>query len=174
MSWSGYKQSFENQQLKHEYEKQLQIHSVPSLPDDVDEYGNLPNLRCGWKACGKTFHSKEELLNHVKLYMDRAYVDRFHINCKNVLEMHPDLTLSEFEKALKDCYPETKQKLISHEDVKAYYDQFQPYFKSHEFQKNVSHQPAVNKEIAEILFGFRIQSMKTLMRQNRIPQQFIA
>eukprot|EP01084_Bolivina_argentea_P292243 502367_1 len=177
MSFSSYKKSFGTeqitQQVRVEWDKQVQIHTNPLLPDDVDEYGNLPSLRCGWKSCGKTFNSKQELLNHVKLYMGRIYVDRFHTNCKNILENNPDVTLSEFEEKVRHSYPETYVNLIRHEDIKAYFDQFQMIFKKHQIQKDVIHQPIAQKETVEILFDFRIQSMKKLMEDNTIPQQFI-
>eukprot|EP00484_Ammonia_sp_Unknown_P025717 CAMPEP_0197033750 /NCGR_PEP_ID=MMETSP1384-20130603/12076_1 /TAXON_ID=29189 /ORGANISM="Ammonia sp." /LENGTH=178 /DNA_ID=CAMNT_0042463601 /DNA_START=55 /DNA_END=591 /DNA_ORIENTATION=+ len=178
MSFSGYKQTFGTQkvteEMQQEHEKEIQIHSNPLLPDNVDEYGNLPQLTCGWKACSKRFESKEELLEHVKYCMPHKFIDRFHTNCKFVLENHPELTLQEFEQKVRECYPEEKAALINHQDLLAYYNQFQTVFKQHEMEKDVEHPSMSSKQTAEILFDFRIQSQKKLMAQNKIPQQFIA
>lgn len=180
MSWSGYKQSFGTEYVTEELikhrENQIKIHTNPPLPDDVDEYGNLPNLRCGWKQCGMVFETREDLMEHVKQYIvpHKNYINRFHVNCKMILENNPDLTLSEFEEKLKSSYPDQIAKSIQHSDVIAYYNQFQTIFKMHQKEKNVEHQPLVNKETAEILFNFRIESQKKLIKENKIPQQFIA
>eukprot|EP01083_Nonionella_stella_P247872 858912_1 len=74
------------------------------LPDDVDEYGNLPQLKCGWTKCGRIFNSKDALLAHVKQCISHPFVGRFHLNCKNILENHPDLTFKQFSQKVKDCY----------------------------------------------------------------------
>lgn len=179
MSWSGYKQSFGTEQmteyLKQQHIKQIEKHSNPILPDDVDSHGNLPKLRCGWSSCGLIFETRKDLMEHIKdCIPHKSYINRFHVNCKMVLENNPDLTLSEFEEKVKSQYPESISKLIKHSDLIAYYNQFHVIFKMHQNEKNVEHQPLVNKEIAAILFDFRIQSQKKLMKENKIPQQFIA
>mmetsp|Transcript_56460 Transcript_56460/g.93997 ORF Transcript_56460/g.93997 Transcript_56460/m.93997 type:complete len:179 (-) Transcript_56460:178-714(-) len=177
MSFKGYKESFGTQQitnqLKDEHEHEIKLHSHPLLPNNVDEFGNLPRLQCGWKACGKKFESREQLLDHVKYCMPHKFIDRFHTNCKNVLERDPSLTLAEFMHKVRDFYPAEKAELIMDDDLVAYYNQFDVTFKQHEHQKDVQHLPAVNKELAEILFDFRIQSMKKFMAEHTIPEQFV-
>eukprot|EP01084_Bolivina_argentea_P145535 255073_1 len=76
------KQKQLQQTLRAEHEKEIEIHSNPILPDIVDEYGNLPSLRCGWSKCGKTFDTKDELLEHVRSCIPHTYLGRFHINSK--------------------------------------------------------------------------------------------
>ena len=75
-------------QLQQQHEYEIELHSNPILPDDIDEYGNLPKLRCGWTKCGKIFTSKQPLLDHVKQCIPHIFVGRFHLNCKYIMYKH--------------------------------------------------------------------------------------
>mmetsp|Transcript_37026 Transcript_37026/g.60918 ORF Transcript_37026/g.60918 Transcript_37026/m.60918 type:complete len:178 (+) Transcript_37026:94-627(+) len=150
------------------------LHADPPLPDDVDEHGNLPELKCGWKKCGKEFKSRDALMAHVRKCIPHPFVGRFHINCKNVLENDPEITLDEFLQRVMDCYEAEDAEHIERKELVTYYNQFQPLFKNHHFhEKHSDHINESAKEMAEILFNFRIESQKHLAAQNMIPDQFI-
>ena len=85
------------------------------------------------EAMWNSIDNRKDLMEHVKDCMPRkAYIDRFHVNCKFVLENNPDLTLSEFSNKVKSYYPEETAKLIADSDLMAYYNQFQTIFKMHQ------------------------------------------
>eukprot|EP01084_Bolivina_argentea_P132636 234072_1 len=155
-----------------EKQKMKKLHSDPILPDNIDEFGNLPELQCGWTKCGQVFKSKEALLRHVKEYCRHPFVPRFHINCKNILEMNPDLTLDEFAQKVQDCYEPHDAEHIEHNELVNYYNKFQTVFKKHQFIKDATKMPSAQKEKAEILFNYRIESQHKLIQQNQIPQEF--
>ena len=156
-----------------EEKQERELHSDPPLPDDIDEYGNLPQLKCGWKKCGKTFATKDALLIHVRKCIPHPFVARFHLNCKNILEINPEITLDQFIQKVMDCYDENDQKNIDKKELICYYNHFQPLFKEHDKCKDTTKMSSVQKEIAEILFKFRIESQKKLSAQNNIPKQFL-
>lgn len=156
-----------------EEKKMQQLHTDPPLPDDIDEYGNLPRLRCGWKKCGKEFKSKDALMAHVRKCIPHPFVARFHLNCKNILEQNPELRVDEFVQKVMDCYEKEDQQHIERRELVAYYNKFQPLFKEHDIIKDTHKMSSVKKEIAEILFNFRIESQKRLAAQNDIPNQFV-
>eukprot|EP00484_Ammonia_sp_Unknown_P020122 CAMPEP_0197035220 /NCGR_PEP_ID=MMETSP1384-20130603/13076_1 /TAXON_ID=29189 /ORGANISM="Ammonia sp." /LENGTH=178 /DNA_ID=CAMNT_0042465251 /DNA_START=83 /DNA_END=619 /DNA_ORIENTATION=- len=156
-----------------EEERMKKLHHQPPLPDDVDEYGNLPQLRCGWRKCGQVFKTRDELMAHVRKCLPHPFVGRFHLNCKNVLENDPDLTLQEFMNRVVDCYDEADQRNIEREELVTYYKQFQPLFKAHYVhEKDTAKMSATKKELVEILFNFRIESQKNLASHNTVPDQF--
>lgn len=124
--------------IRHEYDVHLEnkriheliaMHSDPVLPDDVDEYGCLPELRCGWKRCGKVFDNRDKLLDHVRRCIPHVFVHRFHLHCRTVLEADPNLSLQQFCKKALHLFDEDKRKHISSKELAAYYEQFQPVFK---------------------------------------------
>ena len=74
----------------------IELHSNPILPDDIDEYGNLPELRCGWTKCGKLFDNRDKLLDHVRRCIPHPFLHRFHLHCRTVLEPNPNLSFKKF------------------------------------------------------------------------------
>lgn len=150
---------------REEHMNEIAIHSNPILPDDIDEYGNLPLLRCGWTACGKTFDSRDQLMQHIKECIPNVFVDRLHVNCKNVLSNDADLTFAEFRKHVLDCYDNKTQQYIHDNELSAYYHKFQPLFKQHQFIKGDTKLSAAQKETVEILFNFRNEAQKEVIKE---------
>lgn len=109
-------------------EEMIAIHSDPVLPDDIDEYGNLPQFRCGWTKCGRIFTNRDQLLDHVSKFIPRVFVHRFHLKCGGVLEQNPDMTLKEFIKRAYDAFDPVARKNIDDAELIAYYNQFRPLF----------------------------------------------
>jgi len=108
-----------------------ELHSNPELPDEVDELGNLPYLRCGWKRCAKEFDNRDKLLDHVKRCIaPKAFLHRYHLHCRAVLEANPNMDFDSFCKQVKEKFGEDKAKLIDNPELECYYKQFQPIFKS--------------------------------------------
>lgn len=125
--------------IRHDYDVYLEnrrihelieIHSNPILPDDIDEFGNLPELRCGWSKCGKLFDNRDKLLDHVRRCIPHGFVHRFHLNCRTILEPNPRLTFQQFSKKTLALFEEKKKRLINEKELKAYYDQFQSMFQN--------------------------------------------
>jgi len=110
----------------------IAIHSDPPLPDDVDAAGNLPELRCGWKRCGRVFSNRDQLLHHVTQYIPHRLVHRFHLHCGTTLASDPTMTFEEFTKrALPMFEGEARSSLWEIDGglrLRAYYEQFQPKF----------------------------------------------
>ena len=104
----------------------IAMHSDPILPDDVDEYGQLPQLRCGWKKCAKVFTNRDRLLNHVQRWIPHVFVHRFHLKCGIVLEENPEMTQQQFMKRAMAQFDADKRKDVTEQELIAYYNQFQP------------------------------------------------
>jgi len=115
---------------KKKMKELTEIHTNPVLPDDIDELGNLPYLKCGWKRCGQVFLNRDHLLEHVKrcIAADHALLHRFHVHCRSVLEANPDLSVNEFSAKVKPLFKE-KTALVTDKCLEAYHKQFQPFFK---------------------------------------------
>mmetsp|Transcript_24376 Transcript_24376/g.39255 ORF Transcript_24376/g.39255 Transcript_24376/m.39255 type:complete len:327 (+) Transcript_24376:22-1002(+) len=146
-------------------EQQLALHSHPILPDDVDEFGNLPHLRCGWTKCGQTFDSRDALMRHIKECIPNVFVDNLHKNCKNILVSQPELSLDEFCKLVKECYDAKTAHYIHHNELSAYYHHFQPLFKAHQHSTGDDKMTSAEKEKAEILFNYRNIAEKELVKE---------
>eukprot|EP01084_Bolivina_argentea_P303914 524808_1 len=157
---------------KRHIEEMKVLHSNPILPDNIDDFGNLPELQCGWKKCGRRFQSKDALLRHVREFLPHPFVRRFHVNCKQILETNPDLSLREFERKVKDCYEKRDADHIKHAELVDYYNKLQTVFKEHQFIKDATKMPLAQKEKAEILLNYRIESQHKLMEENQIPEEF--
>merc|ERR1712039_1155726 len=110
-------------------EELIALHSDPVLPDDVNAYGGLPELRCGWKKCGRVFDNRDRLLDHVSRCIPHVFVHRFHLNCRNVLESNPDLSFDAFKKRALATFDADKRKHVTEKELVAYYNQFKPMFK---------------------------------------------
>ena len=92
-------------------EKLREIHTNPILPDNVDEYGNLPYLTCAWSRCGKTFDNRDQLLNHVRyaLYGEsRPLLHGFHSHCSQILCREPNMTLEQFKRKVRSSFSGSK------------------------------------------------------------------
>merc|ERR1719266_741973 len=98
-----------------------EIHTNPLIPDDVDENGNLPYLRCAWKRCGKVFEHRDQLLWHVRNARNGDLCTGFHINCRSVLYWNPEMELKEFLRRAQGQWRESKRP--SNESLTAYYNQ---------------------------------------------------
>jgi len=116
----------------------IEIHNNPMLPDDVDEDGNLPEFRCGWKRCGKVFDNRDRLLNHVAKFLQSPFVHRFHLHCGMVLEPTPNMEFAEFRQKVLAMTPQEKRPNIQDIHFKTYYDQFQPIFRKKKQCKIIS------------------------------------
>jgi len=92
-------------------EKLRELHTNPILPDDVDEDGNLPYLRCAWSRCGQQFNNRDQLLNHVRyaLYGEtRPLLHGFHLSCSQVLQSMPSISLEAFKTKVRASFGATK------------------------------------------------------------------
>merc|ERR1719245_2581194 len=119
-----------------ERDAMIAMHSDPVLPDDVDQYGNLPYLRCGWKKCGKVFRNRDQLLNHVSKFIPHAFVHRFHLKCGRVLAANPDMSLQQFMTKARDSFDAYKRRYVLDKELTAYYNQFRPIFKKDDVSKD--------------------------------------
>jgi len=110
----------------------IDLHSNPAMPDDVDQWGNLPELRCGWKKCGRVFQNRDRLLTHVARFIPCRLIHRFHLRCRSVLEPNPSMSYEEFCKQALELFNHYEAKQLTegenYTSLKAYYDQFQPFF----------------------------------------------
>merc|ERR1712013_250124 len=102
---------------------QKQIHK--GLPDGVDEFGNLPQLRCAYSGCGMEFASREEMIAHVKQSRGGHLTRKFHKNCRSVLEPNPGMSFYDFKMAAKNLWTRAHPAKVL---LRAYYDQMQPIF----------------------------------------------
>ena len=99
------------------------------LPDDVDAWGNLPELRCGWKRCGREYANRDKLLDHVRRCIPHTFVHRFHVHCRMVLESAPHLSFEAFAERTLALFDDRNKKHVSEKELKAYYQQFREFFK---------------------------------------------
>jgi hypothetical protein len=117
-----YREAVRERALAEQYE----IHTNPAIPDDVDENGYLPELRCAWSRCGQVFYCREDLLDHVRRARNGSLCTGFHINCRSVLRWNPEMGLEEFMEEAKQRWRPSKRP--SNESLIAFYNQMKPIF----------------------------------------------
>jgi len=96
------------------------------LPDAVDAFGNLPQLRCAYSRCAMEFASREELLAHVKRSRGGHLTRRLHKNCRSVLQPNPQMSFVEFNTKVKTLWRTDRRPAKAL--LRAYYEQMQPIF----------------------------------------------
>merc|ERR1712048_661242 len=94
--------------MRREYSKYLEqlqstrcveIHSNPILPDGIDAWGNLPELRCAWTKCGKVWRT------------------------------NPNMSLEEFKQRMYVVFGQSVSSGVKDKQLACYYEQFRPIFK---------------------------------------------
>jgi len=132
--------------MRREYSKYLEqlqftrcveIHSNPILPDGIDAWGNLPELRCAWTKCGKVFRNRDQLLNHVRTYLPHKLLSGFHVKCGKVLRTNPNMSLEEFKQRMYVVFGQSVSSGVKDKQLACYYEQFRPIFKK-EYMKDES------------------------------------
>jgi len=103
-----------------------EIHKNPKLPDEVDEFGNLPRSRCAYSQCGREFADREQLLEHVKRSKNGHLTRHFHRRLKSVLEPNPGMSYGQFLSTARQCWEASR--CPAKAMFRAYYDQMQPIF----------------------------------------------